>query len=144
MTCCQPDSFDAVFSEKRASKDLKRYRKKGPDKTTRLLLDALKADGVAGKTLLDIGGGIGVAHHELLAAGDRSRNPTRRALAAVSEGYAHLAGRRIRATARRHETNAERAVTSEHDADRRLADRCDRAPKLLAARCWALHRPASR
>src|SRR5437762_2829973 len=72
MTCCQPDSFDAVFSEKRASKDLKRYRKKGPDKTTRLLLDALKADGVAGKTLLDIGGGIGVAHHELLAAGARS------------------------------------------------------------------------
>jgi 2-polyprenyl-3-methyl-5-hydroxy-6-metoxy-1,4-benzoquinol methylase len=72
MSCCQPDSYDVVFSEKRASKDLKRYRKKGPDKTTRLLLDALKAVGVARQTLLDVGGGIGVAHHELLAAGARS------------------------------------------------------------------------
>jgi 2-polyprenyl-3-methyl-5-hydroxy-6-metoxy-1,4-benzoquinol methylase len=72
MSCCQLEGYDDVFNEKRASKDLKRYRKKGPDKTTRLLLDALKADGVAGQTLLDIGGGIGVAHHELLAAGARS------------------------------------------------------------------------
>src|SRR5437660_205162 len=72
MTCCQPDSCDAVFSEKRASNDLKRYRKKGPDKTTRLLLDALKADGVAGQTLLDIGGGFGFPGQELLAAGARS------------------------------------------------------------------------
>jgi magnesium-protoporphyrin O-methyltransferase len=61
-----------VFSEKRASKDLKRYRKKGPDKTTRLLLDALKTYGADSGTVLDIGGGIGVAHHELLAAGARS------------------------------------------------------------------------
>jgi magnesium-protoporphyrin O-methyltransferase len=72
MSCCQRDSYDIVFSEKRASKDLKRYRKKGPDNTTRLLLDALKAEGVARQTLLDVGGGIGVAHHELLAAGARS------------------------------------------------------------------------
>lgn len=68
MDCCQPD-YDSVFSAKRAAKDLKRYRRKGPDPTTRLLVGALKGAGVQGKTLLDIGGGIGAIDHELLAAG---------------------------------------------------------------------------
>ena len=52
-----------------AAKDLKRYRKKGADKTTRLLLDALKSEGLEGMTVLDIGGGVGVLQHELLKAG---------------------------------------------------------------------------
>jgi magnesium-protoporphyrin O-methyltransferase len=71
MDCCKPD-YDSVFSEKRAAKDLKRYRRKGPDPTTRLLIDALKSAGVRDKTLLDIGAGIGVIDHELLEAGARS------------------------------------------------------------------------
>ncbi|MEJ7811915.1 MAG: methyltransferase domain-containing protein [Gemmatimonadaceae bacterium] len=54
-----------------AAKDLKRYRRKGPINTTRLLVEALRAEGVEGLTLLDIGGGVGVVHHELLAAGVR-------------------------------------------------------------------------
>jgi magnesium-protoporphyrin O-methyltransferase len=37
--------------------------------TTHLLVDALKSKGVKGKTLLDIGGGIGVIQHELLQVG---------------------------------------------------------------------------
>jgi magnesium-protoporphyrin O-methyltransferase len=68
MDCCKPD-YDTVFTGKRAAKDLKRYRRKGPDATTSLLIDSLKSAGVRGKTLLDIGGGIGVIDHELLAAG---------------------------------------------------------------------------
>jgi magnesium-protoporphyrin O-methyltransferase len=39
--------------------------------TTRLLVDALKSQGMKGKTLLDIGGGIGVIQHELLQSGAR-------------------------------------------------------------------------
>ena len=50
-------------------KDLKRYRKKGPLRTTRILLDALRAEGVGGATLLDIGGGVGAISNELLEAG---------------------------------------------------------------------------
>ena len=69
--CCRPD-YDSVFSEKRAKQDLKRYRKKGPDKGTRLLIDALRATGMRGETLLDIGGGIGAIDHELLQAGASS------------------------------------------------------------------------
>jgi 2-polyprenyl-3-methyl-5-hydroxy-6-metoxy-1,4-benzoquinol methylase len=68
MDCCTPD-YDSVFSEKRAKADLKRYRKAGPDKSTRLLIEALRSLGVRGKSLLDIGAGIGVIDHELLDAG---------------------------------------------------------------------------
>jgi len=60
------------FDQKTAAKDIKRYHKKGPDKTTRILIDALKAEGIEGTTLLDIGGGVGAIQHELLRAGASS------------------------------------------------------------------------
>lgn len=71
MDCCKPN-YDTVFSARRARADLKRYRRKGADRSTRLLIDALTSAGVAERTLLDIGGGIGVIDHELLAAGAAS------------------------------------------------------------------------
>jgi magnesium-protoporphyrin O-methyltransferase len=58
-----------TFTSGEAEGDLKRYRKKGPDPTTRALIDAIVAEGVDGATLLDIGGGIGAIQLELLAAG---------------------------------------------------------------------------
>lgn len=58
-----------TFSNREAEGDLKRYRKKGPDPTTRALIDAIVAEGVEGATLLDIGAGIGAIQLELLAAG---------------------------------------------------------------------------
>ena len=69
MTCCQCEGYDSQFGDEHAKKDLDRYHKNGPDKTTRLLIDALKAQGVDGASLLDVGAGIGVVHHELLSAG---------------------------------------------------------------------------
>jgi len=72
MDCCQCQGIETVFDRKTADKELKQYRKDGPRKTTRTLLDALKAEGIEGMTLLDIGGGIGVVQHELLAAGASS------------------------------------------------------------------------
>lgn len=69
MSCCSCEGYQSQFGQKHADKDLLRYRKKGPDRTTRLLLDQLTAAGVRGASLLDIGGGIGVIHHELLEAG---------------------------------------------------------------------------
>ena len=60
--------FEA-YDEKMAAAELRRYRKKGPNPWTRVLVEALKAEGVQGTTLLDIGGGIGAIQHELLAAG---------------------------------------------------------------------------
>jgi magnesium-protoporphyrin O-methyltransferase len=58
-----------TFTSREAEGDLKRYRKKGADPTTRALIDAIVAEGVDGATLLDIGGGIGAIQLELLAAG---------------------------------------------------------------------------
>ncbi len=67
--CCQCQGLESFFDKKVARRQLKKYRKKGPGKTTRLLIDMLKAEGVDGRTLLDIGGGIGAIQHELLNAG---------------------------------------------------------------------------
>ena len=72
MNCCGAESYQTQFGDEHAAKDLRRYRKKGPDKTTRLLLEALEREGVKGVSLLDVGAGIGVVHHELLAAGAQS------------------------------------------------------------------------
>ena len=63
------DCCPNTFSSRDAEGDLKRYREKGPDKTTRSLIDAIVAEGIAGASLLDVGGGIGAIQLELLAAG---------------------------------------------------------------------------
>ncbi len=71
MSCCQRQILETTFDQSVAETELKQYREKGMIKTTRLLVDALKSQGVKGKTLLDIGGGIGVIQHELLKSGLR-------------------------------------------------------------------------
>jgi len=53
MSCCGSACYQEQFGEKHAAKDMRRYRAKGPDRTTRLLVDALKKEGVAGASLLD-------------------------------------------------------------------------------------------
>ena len=69
MTCCHCQATEAQFGPQMARRDRARYHKKGPDKTTRLLLDALRQSGIRGVSLLDIGGGIGVIPYELLGTG---------------------------------------------------------------------------
>jgi magnesium-protoporphyrin O-methyltransferase len=63
------------FGADSAERDLRDYRRDGPDRTTRWLLDGLRGgDGgsVDGLTVLDIGAGVGVVHLELLASGAAS------------------------------------------------------------------------
>ena len=69
MPCQQCVGIEEEFSGKRVAWELKRYRKRGPRRTTRMLLDALKQEGVEGMTLLDIGGGVGMVQHALVEAG---------------------------------------------------------------------------
>jgi 2-polyprenyl-3-methyl-5-hydroxy-6-metoxy-1,4-benzoquinol methylase len=59
----------SFYDEKHAASDLRKYREKGPIPSTRALIEELKAEGVEGATLLDIGGGIGAIQHDLLDAG---------------------------------------------------------------------------
>jgi magnesium-protoporphyrin O-methyltransferase len=68
MDCCQPD-LETEFDERVVARDLEAYRSRGLPTVTRRLFEALVAAGVEGRTLLDIGGGVGAIHHELLRAG---------------------------------------------------------------------------
>ena len=71
-TCCQCQGIERLFGRQEATHKLRIYLRRGPDRTTCRLLDALRAEGVAGATLLDIGGGVGAIPLELLPMGLRS------------------------------------------------------------------------
>jgi len=67
--CCSPKGYRWIFSERSARADAKRYRRKGLDSTSRRIVDFLKEQGVEGRTVLEVGGGIGAIQIELLKAG---------------------------------------------------------------------------
>lgn len=69
VTCSQCRGIGLQFDRKTARRDLGRYRRRGPTGTTRKLIRMLAADGVAGRTFLDVGGGVGAIQHELIGAG---------------------------------------------------------------------------
>lgn len=71
-----------------AARDLARYRRKGPDATSRLLLNAVRDHGNGATSLLDIGAGVGVLDFELLATGVKSAT-----LVDASPAYLDAAGR---------------------------------------------------
>jgi magnesium-protoporphyrin O-methyltransferase len=60
------------FGEGEVRRDVESYRKSGPGRTTRWLIEGLEAGGVAGMTILDIGAGVGAVHQQLLADGAAS------------------------------------------------------------------------
>jgi SAM-dependent methyltransferase len=69
-SCCSSfcTASQRHFTATVARRDLKLYRRRGPDLTTRLLRDAILSAG-SGSTVLDVGAGIGALSFELLAAG---------------------------------------------------------------------------
>ena len=69
MSCCDPRGCDAFFGPRFAHRLAKRYRKRGLDKTAARMVDFLEERGIAGATVLEIGGGIGDIQLELLRRG---------------------------------------------------------------------------
>lgn len=67
--CCSPKGYRWIFSERMARQDARRYRRKGLDRTSRRIVDFLKSQGVEGRTVLEVGGGVGAIQIELLKAG---------------------------------------------------------------------------
>ncbi|MEK6720251.1 MAG: class I SAM-dependent methyltransferase [Chloroflexota bacterium] len=67
-TCC----YDTEFDDKKARDRVRDYRRNGPPPATRILADELGRDGVADRTVLDIGAGVGALHHLLLERGAAS------------------------------------------------------------------------
>ncbi len=73
MSCCHHcRDAETMFDRRDAERRLERYRRRGAEGTTRVLIEALCAAGIGQASVLDIGGGVGVAHHELLRAGAAS------------------------------------------------------------------------
>ena len=70
--CCTPRGYRHMFSERSARAAARRYRRKGLDATSRRVVDLLLARGVDGRTVLEVGGGIGGIQLELLKAGAAS------------------------------------------------------------------------
>lgn len=122
MTCAHCVDAADFFGSRMAGHELKRYRKKGPSSTTRLLVEGVRREvdreegwetgGPRSTTLLDIGGGVGAVQHELLAAGAG-------AVTAVDAAPAYLAAAREEAERR---GTADRVTYLQGDAVE-LADR---------------------
>jgi 2-polyprenyl-3-methyl-5-hydroxy-6-metoxy-1,4-benzoquinol methylase len=101
--CCTPKGYRQIFSEKNAAGEAKRYRRKGLDGTSKRIFDFIRERGVEGKTLLEVGGGIGAIEIELLKAGmTRAINvelaPTYEVAAGellIEAGLANLVERRV-------------------------------------------------
>jgi SAM-dependent methyltransferase len=68
-SCCTPSGYRKIFGAKTARRDLRKYRRRGLDKTARRIADFLVGGGVAGDSVLEVGGGVGAIQLELLKAG---------------------------------------------------------------------------
>ena len=91
MVCCTGYcAAEAQFDRKVAERDLRRYRRRGADKTTRLMLEELRHWPLEGRHLLDVGGGIGVISHEL--GGTRLASNT---IVEASPAYLEVARREV-------------------------------------------------
>ena len=66
--CCA-GCYDATFDAAKARAEVRRYRRRGASRATLALADALGANDAEGRTVLDIGAGVGALHHLLLGRG---------------------------------------------------------------------------
>lgn len=67
--CCGPEGYDEQFSERYARKLARRYRRRGLTPSARAIVSFLTDRGIEGATVLEIGGGVGQLHVELLRQG---------------------------------------------------------------------------
>lgn len=72
MSGCCSGCLESQFDADQAEQTLRRFRRDGPPKETRLLVAALREAGVRDATVLDIGGGIGAVQDGLVREGARA------------------------------------------------------------------------
>jgi magnesium-protoporphyrin O-methyltransferase len=71
-SCCEaPSGRDQIFNTRIARRRASRYRKRGPDRAAQRVIDAAAQIGLDDATILEIGGGVGEIHIELLKRGAR-------------------------------------------------------------------------
>lgn len=67
--CCDPDGYQSVFSRRFARRQSRRYQRRGLSPAARSIVDFATSQGITGATVLEIGGGVGHLHLELLRRG---------------------------------------------------------------------------
>ena len=67
--CCEPGAYDTIFGARFSRHLARRYRSRGLDRTASRMVEFLSEHGVAGATVLEIGGGVGAIQLELLRRG---------------------------------------------------------------------------
>jgi magnesium-protoporphyrin O-methyltransferase len=67
--CCDHDDYQAVFSGRFARRQSRRFRRRGLTPAAQDIVDFAEAQGIADATVLEIGGGVGHLHVELLRRG---------------------------------------------------------------------------
>jgi len=67
--CCDPRGCDRFFGRRFARRMAGRYRRRGLDRTARQMVSFLERQGIEGASVLEIGGGVGEIHLELLGRG---------------------------------------------------------------------------
>jgi Methyltransferase domain len=123
MSCCSGKGCDEFFNERVARRDARRYGRKGLDANARRIVELVQRRGVEGRTVLEVGGGIGAIQLELLKAG-----AVRAVNVELSPAYDPYAAELLRVKG------------LEARADRRVLDFAERAEELEPADVVVLHR----
>jgi hypothetical protein len=84
--CCSTRGCDEFFTERVARRDAQRYRRRGLDANAQRVVDFVRREGVDGRTVLEVGGGVGAVQLELLRAG--AAGSVNAELSAAYEPYA--------------------------------------------------------
>ena len=69
--CCDRDAYQITFGDRFARRIARRYRRRGLDRSRQRVVGFLTDRGIEGASVLEIGGGVGEIHLELLRRGAR-------------------------------------------------------------------------
>jgi magnesium-protoporphyrin O-methyltransferase len=103
MSTCCARGYEKFFGARTARRDARRYRRKGLDATAQRLVQEVAARGIAGTSVLEVGGGVGAIDLELLQHG-----ASRATIVELSHGYDEEASALAR------EAGAERRIERRH------------------------------
>ena len=123
MSCCSAKGCDEFFTDRVARRDADRYRRKGLARNAQRLVDFVCRHGIQGRTVLEVGGGVGAIQLELLRAG-----AMRATSVELSRAYEPYAAELLRATG------------LEGRVERRLLDFAEAADAVDPADVVVLHK----
>ncbi len=69
MDCCNVNGLNEIFNKTRATKESRKYLRKGLDRRATMVVGCLRDQALAGASILEIGCGVGSLHMELLKQG---------------------------------------------------------------------------